>query len=180
MNPASPVSTRDDAEVNLTQLSADELTRHRDQLRGEYAVLQARDLTLDLTRGKPSAEQLDLSEALLELPGAGRHLAGDGTDARNYGGLRGLVELRRIFGELLQVPAEQLVWYPVLRTDRRPVGADAHRGRGLPDLLGQRLRRAPSDQGAPRDPGHPAAGRRGRQRRPAIRVRLHVEDHLGG
>jgi DNA-binding transcriptional MocR family regulator len=95
--------------VNLTQLSADELTRHRDQLRGEYAVLQARDLTLDLTRGKPSAEQLDLSEALLELPGAGRHLAGDGTDARNYGGLRGLVELRRIFGELLQVPAEQLV-----------------------------------------------------------------------
>jgi DNA-binding transcriptional MocR family regulator len=95
--------------VSLTQLSADELTRHRDQLRGEYAVLQARDLTLDLTRGKPSAEQLDLSEALLELPGAGRHLAGDGTDARNYGGLRGLVELRRIFGELLQVPAEQLV-----------------------------------------------------------------------
>ena len=95
--------------MNLTQLSADELTRHRDQLRREYAALQARDLTLDLTRGKPSVEQLDLSEALLELPGAGRHLAGDGTDTRNYGGLRGLVELRRIFGELLQVPAEQLV-----------------------------------------------------------------------
>jgi DNA-binding transcriptional MocR family regulator len=95
--------------VTLTQLSADELTRHRDQLRREYAALQARDLTLDLTRGKPSAEQLDLSEALLELPGAGRHLAGDGTDTRNYGGLRGLVELRRIFGELLQAPAEQLI-----------------------------------------------------------------------
>jgi DNA-binding transcriptional MocR family regulator len=109
MNPASPVSTRDDAEVNLTQLSADDLTRHRNHLHREYAALQARDLTLDLTRGKPSAEQLDLSEALLELPGAGRHLAGDGTDTRNYGGLRGLMELRRIFGELLHVPAEQLI-----------------------------------------------------------------------
>jgi DNA-binding transcriptional MocR family regulator len=95
--------------VNLTQLSTSELTRHRDDLGREYKVLQAQGLALDLTRGKPSAEQLDLSEPLLELPGTGMHLAGDGTDTRNYGGLRGLAELRRIFGELLQVPAEQLV-----------------------------------------------------------------------
>jgi DNA-binding transcriptional MocR family regulator len=95
--------------VNLTHLSTSELTHHRDDLRREYAALQARGLALDLTRGKPSAEQLDLSEPLLALPGAGKHLAGDGTDTRNYGGLRGLVELRTIFGELLQVPVEQLV-----------------------------------------------------------------------
>jgi DNA-binding transcriptional MocR family regulator len=106
---ASSMSARDDAEVNLTQLSADELTLRREHLRREYVALQARGLILDLTRGKPSAQQLDLSEALLELPGAGRHLAGDGADTRNYGGLRGLVELRKIFGELLQVPIEQLV-----------------------------------------------------------------------
>jgi DNA-binding transcriptional MocR family regulator len=109
INPALPVSARDDAKVNLPRLSTSELTRHREQLRGEYAALQARGLALDLTRGKPSAEQLGLSEALLELPGAGRHLAGDGSDTRNYGGIRGLVELRAIFGELLQVPARQLV-----------------------------------------------------------------------
>jgi DNA-binding transcriptional MocR family regulator len=95
--------------VNLTHLSTSELTHHRDDLRREYAALQACGLALDLTRGKPSAEQLDLSEPLLALPGAGKHLAGDGTDTRNYGGLRGLVELRTIFGELLQVPVEQLV-----------------------------------------------------------------------
>jgi DNA-binding transcriptional MocR family regulator len=95
--------------VDLTQLSPSELTRHRAQLRRDYEALRARGLALDLTRGKPSAEQLDLSEALLELPGADRHLAGDGTDTRNYGGMRGLEELRTIFGELLQVPAEQLV-----------------------------------------------------------------------
>ncbi|MGH3780716.1 MAG: aminotransferase [Pseudonocardiaceae bacterium] len=95
--------------MKLTQLSTSELTRHLDDLRREYAALQARGLALDLTRGKPSAEQLDLSEPLLELPGAGRHLAGDGTDIRNYGGLRGLAELRSIFSELLRVPVEQLI-----------------------------------------------------------------------
>lgn len=95
--------------MNLTGLAISELLHHREQLRHEYKALRARGLALDLTRGKPSAEQLDLSEPLLGLPGAGHHLAGDGTDIRNYGGLRGLVELREIFGELLQVPAEQLL-----------------------------------------------------------------------
>lgn len=95
--------------MNLTGLPTSELLHHREHLRREYETLRARGLVLDLTRGKPSAEQLDLSEPLLALPGAGRHLTGDGTDVRNYGGLRGLVELRWIFGELLQVPTEQLL-----------------------------------------------------------------------
>lgn len=95
--------------MKLTQLPPSELAQHFDDLRGEYEALQARGLALDLTRGKPSAEQLDLSEPLLELPGAGKHLAGDGTDTRNYGGLRGLAELREIFSELLGVPAGQLI-----------------------------------------------------------------------
>lgn len=95
--------------MDLTRLATDDLTRHREHLRRDYDALRARGLALDLTRGKPSAEQLDLSERLLELPGAGRHRAADGTDTRNYGGIRGLVELRTIFGELLQVPAEQLI-----------------------------------------------------------------------
>src|SRR5947209_6290033 len=101
--------TGDDACVNLTQLSTSELARYRHDLRGEYEALQAQGLTLDLTRGKPSAEQLDLSEPLLELPGAGKHVASDGADTRNYGGLRGLVELREIFSGLLGVPVEQLI-----------------------------------------------------------------------
>jgi DNA-binding transcriptional MocR family regulator len=95
--------------MNLTGLSTSELLRHRERLRHEYETLRARGLALDLTRGKPSAEQLDLSEPLLGLPGAGHHLASDGTDIRNYGGLRGLPELREIFGELLAVPPDQLL-----------------------------------------------------------------------
>jgi DNA-binding transcriptional MocR family regulator len=102
-------SARDDAKVDLTRLSTSELTRQREQLRREYELLMARGLALDLTRGKPSAEQLDLAEPLLQLPGAGHYQAIDGTDTRNYGGIHGLVELRTIFAELLQVPAEQLI-----------------------------------------------------------------------
>ncbi|MGA4848761.1 aminotransferase class I/II-fold pyridoxal phosphate-dependent enzyme [Streptomyces sp. G5(2025)] len=79
-----------------------------ERARKDYAELAARGLSLDLTRGKPAPEQLDLSEDLLSLPG-GRHTAADGTDVRNYGGLQGLPELREIFAELLQVPAAQLL-----------------------------------------------------------------------
>ena len=51
--------------MNLTQLSTSELARYRHDLRGEYEALQAQGLTLDLTRGKPSAEQLEVAEAAL-------------------------------------------------------------------------------------------------------------------
>jgi len=79
------------------------------ELQRQYADLQAKGLKLDLTRGKPSAEQLDLAEPMLALPGEGVHADDAGTDVRNYGGLDGLPQLRRIFAELLDVPVEQLL-----------------------------------------------------------------------
>ncbi|MFI7131844.1 aminotransferase class I/II-fold pyridoxal phosphate-dependent enzyme [Nonomuraea sp. NPDC050153] len=73
----------------------------------DYAALVQRGLSLDLTRGKPSPRQLDLSDDLLRLPTSYR--AADGTDGRNYGNLQGLTELRELFAPLVQVPAGQLV-----------------------------------------------------------------------
>ncbi len=78
-------------------------------LREQYAALQDLGLKLDLTRGKPSAQQLDLAEPMLALPGVGVHTDADGVDVRNYGGLDGLPQLRRIFAELLDVPVDQLL-----------------------------------------------------------------------
>lgn len=78
-------------------------------LENSYRELQAQKLALDLTRGKPSAEQLDLSQALLMMPGEDDYRDAAGTDLRNYGGLDGLPELRAIFGELLGIPVEQLL-----------------------------------------------------------------------
>ncbi|MFC6593733.1 aminotransferase class I/II-fold pyridoxal phosphate-dependent enzyme [Kitasatospora paranensis] len=76
--------------------------------RTAYEELRAQDLRLDLTRGKPSPEQLDLSDALLTILQPGDVRAADGTDCRNYGGLQGLTELRTVFAELFQVPVDQL------------------------------------------------------------------------
>jgi DNA-binding transcriptional MocR family regulator len=79
-----------------------------EEYRERYQKLVGEGLKLDLTRGKPAPEQLDLSDALLGLPGDGAYRGG-GTDTRNYGGLQGLPELRKIVAPSLQVPWEQLV-----------------------------------------------------------------------
>lgn len=89
-------------------LSADQIRSVLDEQTAAYESLKAAGLKLDLTRGKPAAEQLDLSNTLLTMPGD-THRAADGTDVRNYGGLTGLPELRSIFAELLHVPFDQLV-----------------------------------------------------------------------
>jgi DNA-binding transcriptional MocR family regulator len=77
------------------------------QVEQDYAEFVARGRKLDLTRGKPSTRQLGLADDLLALDGP--PTAADGTDVRNYGGQRGLPELRAIFADALQVPADQLV-----------------------------------------------------------------------
>jgi DNA-binding transcriptional MocR family regulator len=91
----------------LSALSHDELTALLEQQQAAYDELQARGLTLDLTRGKPSSAQLDLSDELLNLPHGTTDASG--TDVRNYGGLTGLAELREMFAELLWVEPEQVI-----------------------------------------------------------------------
>ena len=97
--------------MSFESLGRDELLAQHELQQRNYAELQAKRLTLDLTRGKPSPAQLDLSNALLSLPGDGpdSYRDGDGTDTRNYGGLHGLPELRAIFGELLGIPVPNLI-----------------------------------------------------------------------
>jgi DNA-binding transcriptional MocR family regulator len=91
----------------LASLSDEQLAAFLADRQQAYAELQAKDLRLDLTRGKPSSAQLDLSDELLKLPTTTKDRAG--TDVRNYGGLEGLPELREIFAELLGVEPAQVV-----------------------------------------------------------------------
>jgi len=97
--------------VSFHSLGRDELRAQHELQQRNYADLKAKSLRLDLTRGKPCSEQLDLSNGLLALPGtgAGAYLDRDGTDTRNYGGLHGLPELRAIFGEVLGIPVPNLI-----------------------------------------------------------------------
>ncbi|WP_346731342.1 aminotransferase class I/II-fold pyridoxal phosphate-dependent enzyme [Aeromicrobium duanguangcaii] len=93
--------------MTLDSLSRDQLEAFLAEQQQAYTALQQAGLKLDITRGKPSAAQLDLSQDLLTAP-LTDHLS-DGVDVRNYGGGTGLAELRSIFAELLGVPVEQLV-----------------------------------------------------------------------
>ena len=78
--------------------------------RTRHDAFKARGLTLDMTRGKPSSEQLDLSGGLMSVLGPDDYAASDGTDVRNYGGLDGLPELKAIFAEMLETtPAGVIV-----------------------------------------------------------------------
>ena len=95
--------------MSLQSLSRDELQAQHDRQQRDYAELKTKNLALDLTRGKPSSEQLDLSNGLLTLPGEGNFRDDEGVDTRNYGGQNGLTGLRGIFGELLGIPVPNLV-----------------------------------------------------------------------
>ena len=91
----------------LAELSREEIEAFATEQRTAYDKLVAKGLKLDLTRGKPSADQLDLSDGLLHLPKS--TTAPDGTDTRNYGGLAGGIEIREIYAELLGLSTDQLI-----------------------------------------------------------------------
>lgn len=95
------------AASQLTSYSSQDLTGFLETQRAAYEELQTRGLNLDLTRGRPSDAQLDLSEKLLGLP-SGHHDA-HGIDVRVYPGLQGLIELREIFAELLGIDTDQII-----------------------------------------------------------------------
>ena len=92
----------------ITNLSITQLEFRKTELEKEYSLLQKENLALDLTRGKPSSEQLDLSnklDGILE----GVFSLEDGTDVRNYGGIRGIPEARNLGAIFLDVGPENVM-----------------------------------------------------------------------
>ena len=94
--------------ADALQLPAAEVERMRAEAEARHAQFRGAALKLDLTRGKPATDQLDLSDALDGIL-AGDFRAEDGTDTRNYGGLLGLPESRRLGAALLDVAPEQVL-----------------------------------------------------------------------
>ena len=88
--------------TTVTNTTKDALIAQEQALSAEYAAHKDAGLQLDLTRGKPSPEQLALSDDLDNII-AGRYVLEDGTDVRNYGGLIGIPEARQLGAALLGV-----------------------------------------------------------------------------
>lgn len=77
-------------------------------LEREFEAVRARNLSLNLTRGKPSSSQVSLSDSLDGIL-EGDFICSDGMDARNYGGLRGIPECRSLGSYLTDYPAELVI-----------------------------------------------------------------------
>ncbi len=93
--------------MNLTNASTEQLEQWRSELDKTYDDFRQQTINLDLTRGKPSSEQVSLSDA---LDGClkGNYLSADGTDTRNYGGLDGIKEARQLGADLLGIKLEEV------------------------------------------------------------------------
>jgi hypothetical protein len=98
--------------MNYTKLSREQLLIQKALLQGIYNDYKAKGLKLDISRGKPAPEMLSLANPILAVLAPDSNLISeDGLDARNYGGLDGIPEAKRLFSEILSVPAENLIVY---------------------------------------------------------------------
>ena len=94
--------------MNLSTASAEELNQWASKLNAQFEQIKQQGLNLDLTRGKPSSDQLTLSN---DLDGIlkGDYISPNGVDTRNYGGLEGLPELRALGADILAAKPEEVL-----------------------------------------------------------------------
>ena len=92
------------------EMSRDELEAEFSAVKAEYEQLRSLHLSLDMSRGKPGFDNMDLSEKMFDLVGNDTGFKNiNGIDCRNYGGLDGLTELKNLFSEILEMPADQII-----------------------------------------------------------------------
>ncbi len=95
--------------MKYTEMSRAQLTAERQALQAAYDAFAARGLRLDLSRGKPGADQLDMMTGMLDcLSDTADCTTEGGFDCRNYGLLEGTPEAKHIFSELLDIPEDHL------------------------------------------------------------------------
>lgn len=94
------------------EMSREELLEEKKKLEAEYKKYQMRGLQLDMSRGKPSAEQLDISMGMMDVLSSQVDLAcEDGTDCRNYGVLDGIQEAKVLIGDMIECNPDNIIIY---------------------------------------------------------------------
>ena len=91
-------------------LSVEELKTLKQELEKKFVEIKAKGLKLDMSRGKPSTEQLNLSMGMLDvLKADSRSGRVDGVDCRNYGVLDGITEAKQLLADMMEVPKDNIV-----------------------------------------------------------------------
>ena len=94
--------------MQLNSASKEQLSQWQEELKAKHQSFKNQNLKLDLTRGKPSAQQLNLSDGLDGILN-GNYKSADGTDTRNYGGLDGIAEARQLGAAILGLEQDQVL-----------------------------------------------------------------------
>ena len=98
--------------MQYNDMSKEELLALKESLNKEYAEAKAKWLALDMSRGKPSAKQLDVSLGLLDTINSSSDLkALDGTDCRNYGVLDGIPEAKKLMADMMGTTPDHVIVY---------------------------------------------------------------------
>ena len=94
------------------EMTKEELLKEKESLEAEYKKFQHRGLKLDMSRGKPSQEQLDLSMGMMNVLTSDVDLTcEDGTDCRNYGVLDGIQEAKVLLGDMIECNPDNIIIY---------------------------------------------------------------------
>ncbi len=95
--------------MKYTEMSKEELLTEKEALCARYSGFSKMGIRMDISRGKPSSEQLCLSEGLLTAVSQSEDTAFDGVDCRNYGVPDGLSGIKTLFSNLLDIPTENMI-----------------------------------------------------------------------
>ena len=93
--------------TEFAEMSKEELEQAKEAADRDYEELKARNLSLDMSRGKPAPSQIDHANGMLKE--MTDYHTKTGMDVRNYGVLDGIPEMKELFSELLDIPAGQLI-----------------------------------------------------------------------
>lgn len=98
--------------TSYQEMSKEQLLQEKAALEAEYAKIKEMGLSLDMSRGKPAAEQLDLSMGILDTVDAKSVVKSEnGTDLRNYGVLDGIPEAKKLIGDMVGAKPENVIVY---------------------------------------------------------------------
>ena len=94
----------------FSAMSRDELTKEKESLAAAFEAYKAKGLSLNMARGKPGSDQLDISMPMLDMISSSGDCNAEGkVDCRNYGELTGITEAKKLFGEYMGVAVDEII-----------------------------------------------------------------------
>lgn len=94
------------------EMSKDELAQQKAELIKQFEDAKAMGLKLDMSRGKPTSAQLDMTMGLMDVLNSDSDMKSmDGVDTRNYGLMDGIIEAKHLMADVMSVPAENVIVY---------------------------------------------------------------------